>query len=125
MSLKRLSAVALALLLSAGSAGVPLAQTGASDSAGNAPGMSRPAPGVDTGAAGTDKFPVTETTGPRATGSVGNGASANPPGNPPGTIDPNPNAAISAGASGKNTCFPGQTGQSVGSSNPAGQPSKC
>jgi hypothetical protein len=125
MSLKRLGSVALALVLSAGTIGASLAQTGTSGSAGNTPGSSRPAPSVDTGAAGTDKFPVTETKDPRATGSVGNGASANPLGNPSGTIDPTPNAAISSGASGRNKCFPGQTGQSAGSSNPAGQPSQC
>ncbi|MBM6592732.1 hypothetical protein [Microvirga pudoricolor] len=57
------------------------------------------------------------------TGSVG--STLNPEGNPAGTIDSGPESGINSGASGRNTCYPGQSGQQVGSTNPAGMPSQC
>jgi hypothetical protein len=86
-------------------------------------GPSKAAPSVDTGAAGTPKFPVGESSDPKTTGSsIGGDPSVNPPGNPPGTIPPNADAATKAGASGKNPCIP-ESGQAVGNVNPSGSPS--
>ncbi|MFC4174057.1 hypothetical protein ACFOYU_18720 [Microvirga sp. GCM10011540] len=115
MFLNRLHVLALATALSVGgAAGGALAQAGA------APGAS---PSVDTGAAGTGKFPVRERAGPNATGAVGSPA-VNPPGNPPGTIDPTPEAAVEAGATGKSPCLP-TGGKNPNSVNPSGMPSRC
>jgi hypothetical protein len=116
MLLKHPCAYVLAASLSVGTTGGVLAQTG--------PSPSRPAPSVDTGAAGTGSFPVRERSEPNATGAVGSPA-VNPPGNPPGTIQPNADAAAAAGASGKNPCFPGESGQKVGNANPSGSASRC
>ncbi|RDI57820.1 hypothetical protein [Microvirga subterranea] len=88
------------------------------------PSGSKASPSVDTGAAGTEKFPVREQSEPGATGAVGSPA-VNPPGNPPGTIKPSPDAAVRSGASGNSPCFPGQSGQRAGNTNPSGAPSRC
>jgi hypothetical protein len=100
-------------------AGGAFAQAGMGSMDSGPAGSSKAAPSVDTGAAGTNKFPVRETSDPKTTGSsiVGD-PSVNPPGNPPGTIPPNADAAKRAGASGKNPCFP-ESGQA------AGTPSRC
>lgn len=118
----------LALVLTAPAfAGVSgaFAQTDGSQP-GHAPGMSTPAPSVDTGNAGTRQFPVQETSDPKATGATGNtGSAVNPPGKPPGTITPGPKNALDADVSGRNTCYPGQSGQPTGSTNPSGMASRC
>ncbi|HZH51130.1 MAG TPA: hypothetical protein VEZ16_04530 [Microvirga sp.] len=115
---KRIHALAIAAVLAAGATGVAFAQAGAPSGGGKA------SPGIDTGASGTDKFPLRERAEPNATGAVGSPA-VNPPGNPVGTIDPNPNAAAESGASGTSPCFPGQSGQQVGNVNPSGAASQC
>lgn len=85
-SLSRHLVLVTALSFGAGGA---LAQAGMG-SMDSAPGTPKAAPSVDTGAAGTDRFPVQESSDPKTTGSsTAGGPSVNPPGNPPGTIDPN------------------------------------
>jgi hypothetical protein len=113
--------LAAALSLAAGGA---LAQAGMG-SVDGATGSPKAAPSVDTGAAGTNKFPLRETSDPKVTGSsiVGD-PSVNPPGNPSGTIPPNADAAAKAGASGKSPCF-SQNEQAAGTTNPSSAPSRC
>jgi len=125
MLLKRLSIPVLAASVLAGASGAVLAQAGMGTMPENPPATPRAAPSVDTGAAGTDKAPVRETSDPNATGSLVGSPAANPPGNPSGTIQPNANDATNMGASGINPCFPGQSGQAVGNTNPSGTASRC
>jgi hypothetical protein len=110
--------LAAALSFAAGGA-FAQAGMGSVDGGSGGAGSSKAAPSVDTGAAGTNRFPVRESSDPKTTGSsiVGD-PSVNPPGNPPGTIPPNADAARRAGASPKSPCFP-ETGQA------AGTPSRC
>ncbi|MGO4573577.1 hypothetical protein [Microvirga sp. 2TAF3] len=104
--------LSLAGILLAGASGA-LSQTDTTGVVpGHAPGLPTPAPSVNTGTAGTN---------PETTGSTGGGSTAKPP----DTMPAGPNAAINAGASGRNTCYPGQSGKPVGSTNPAGMPSQC
>jgi hypothetical protein len=120
-SLSRHLVLVTALSFGAGGA---LAQAGMG-SMDSAPGTPKAAPSVDTGAAGTDRFPVQGSSDPKTTGSSTAGSpSVNPPGNPPGTIDPNADAAAKAGVSGNSPCFSG-TGQAIGNVNPSGSPSRC
>lgn len=72
-------------------------------------GAPSPALEVDTGAAGTDKFPVWESDGPNnAAGSISS-PSVSLPGNQSGTIDPNADALPGPGISGKSPCLPRQS----------------
>jgi len=114
---RNLYRLAFAAILSVGIMGGATAQPAPSSG-------SKAAPGVDTGAAGTDAFPLRERSEPGTTGAVGSSA-VNPPGNAPGTIDPTPNAAVESGASGNSPCFPGQSGQKAGNVNPSGAASRC
>src|SRR4051812_22777143 len=117
MSVTSWSALIFAGTVLAGISGAS-AQTDSSQP-GHAPGMSTPAPSVDTGNAGTRQFPVRETSDPKATGTTGNtGSAVNPPAKPPGTITPGPKNALDADVSGRNPCYPGQSGQPTGSTNP-------
>ena len=126
MRIRSWAALALAGALMAGAGGAFAQDNPPGAQPGHAPGATTPAPSVDTGNAGTPQFPVRETTDPNATGATGqSGAAVNPPGAPPGTITPGPKNAIDAGVSGRNNCYPGQTGKAVGSTNPTGMPSKC
>lgn len=106
--------------------GTALAQQGLGSAPGpNPPSPDRTAPSIDTGS-GPSRRPMTESATPGATDATGSlGAALNPEGNPVGTIDAGPRAAINSGASGRNTCYPGQSGQQVGSTNPAGMASQC
>ena len=107
--------------------GTAFAQQGLGSAPGpNPPPPDRTAPGVDTGGAAPSRQPLTESSTPGATDATGSvGSALNPEGNPSGTIDAGPRSAIDAGASGRNTCYPGQSGQQVGSTNPAGMASQC
>ncbi|MCB8822395.1 hypothetical protein [Microvirga rosea] len=114
--------------------GIALAQEGlgsvGSGQTGSRPGspsgMSTVAPTPDMGNAGSPRFPVRETSDPKATGATGrNNADVNPPGNPPGTFTPGRNNAAESGASGRNPCFPEQNGQTGANANPSGTPSRC
>jgi hypothetical protein len=125
VTFKALRILAVTTML-AGTAGVALAQSADNDPNGKAPGMKSSAPSVDTGAVAPSRMPLTEPATPggaEATGSLG--GAANPPGNPAGSIDAGPHSAINAGASGRNPCYPGQSGQAVGSTNPSGMASQC
>lgn len=109
----------LRIILVATWASVSCVAATAQNTNGAAPGSSGPSPSVDTGPTNRSgeqiRVPNPDTTG----------STTNPPGNPPGTIDAGPKAGIDAGVSGKNPCYPGQTGQAVGSTNPSGMPSQC
>jgi len=116
MMLRPIRILSLAGILLAGAGGAALAQTGGTNP-GHAPGMTEPAPSVDTHGAGAILNRADGTQGRNATDPTVPGTT--------GTIPPEPKAAIGAGVSGRNTCYPGQSGKPVGSSNPAGMASRC
>ena len=117
MRIRSLPVLALPILLvaAAGTASAQNAQT----VPGHAPGLSKPAPSVDTTPrpTGTMGAPSENTQAPSTTGSTGETT--------PDTMQPGAKSSINAGASGRNPCYPGQSGKPVGSTNPSGQASRC
>jgi hypothetical protein len=117
MRIRSLPALFLPILLIA-AAGAATAQT-AETAPGHAPGLSKPAPSVDTNPnqIGTMGAPSENTQAPSTTGSTD--------ATTPDTMHPGAKSSINAGASGRNPCYPGQSGKTVGSTNPSGQASRC
>ena len=115
MRIRSLPVLFLPILLvaAAGAASAQDAQT----APGHAPGLAKPAPSVDTNPKGAVGAPSENTQAPSTTGSTGTTT--------PDTMQPGANSSINAGASGRNPCYPGQSGKPVGSTNPSGQASRC
>jgi hypothetical protein len=114
MRIRSLPVLCLPILLVA-AAGAASAQN-AQAVPGHAPGLSQPAPSVDTSPnpSGTMGAPSESRQAPDTTGST-----------TPDTMQPGAKSSINAGASGRNPCYPGQSGKPVGSTNPSGQASRC
>jgi hypothetical protein len=83
---------------------------------GHAPGLSQPAPSVDTNP-NANETPAVSSESQQAPGATG--------ATTPNVMQPGAKSSINAGASGRNNCYPGQSGKQVGSTNPSGQASQC